>query len=108
MPVPAPKTSPPPSLLLREDKAAEILGFSVRTLQNWRLRGIGPPFVAASRSVRYLRSDLEAWVIKQRRLSTSDQGLGAESKFRVPRGPRSQKAAAGDDVSSDHDRSDQT
>ena len=33
--------------LLREQEAAALLGHTVRALQNWRVRGGGPPFVNA-------------------------------------------------------------
>jgi predicted DNA-binding transcriptional regulator AlpA len=48
--------------LINEQEAANFLGFSVRALQNWRLRGGGPEYVRVSRrSVRYRRRDLIAW-----------------------------------------------
>jgi hypothetical protein len=45
---------------LPENLAAELLGVSVRTLQAWRLRGVGPPYakLLGSRAIRYRRSDL--------------------------------------------------
>ena len=67
-----PKTEP---LLMNEKEAAELLGFAVRTLQTWRSRGGGPPFIrVSSRCVRYRREDLLAWIAERRRLSTSDPG----------------------------------
>jgi hypothetical protein len=48
--------------LLREEIAAELLSLSVRTLQSWRLRKAGPPFVQVGRAVRYRRRDLLAWI----------------------------------------------
>ncbi len=60
--------------LMTEREAAAFLGFSTRSLQNWRLRGGGPPFVrAGGRSVRYRRRDLNAWANGQLRTSTSDE-----------------------------------
>lgn len=48
--------------LIDERVAAVFLGYSVRALQNWRVRGGGPKFVRVSgRSIRYRRSDLIAW-----------------------------------------------
>jgi predicted DNA-binding transcriptional regulator AlpA len=61
-------------LLLTEKKAAELLGFSQRTLQGWRSSG-GPglPFVRISKGcVRYRRCDIEAWIENQVRTSTAD------------------------------------
>jgi len=64
-----------PDQLLREPEAAKLLGFTVRALQNWRLRGGGPVFVkVAGRSVRYRRADLVAWVRARIRRTTSDTG----------------------------------
>ncbi len=48
--------------LLNEDEAAKFLAVSVRTLQAWRTRGIGPPFVRLGRSVRYVRQALLDWL----------------------------------------------
>lgn len=67
-----PRTEP---LLMDEKQAATLLGFSERTLQSWRCRGGGPPFIRVSaRCIRYRREDLEAWVEANRRISTSDPG----------------------------------
>jgi excisionase family DNA binding protein len=49
-------------VLLREEDAADLLNLSVRTLQAWRLRRTGPPFVQVGRAVRYRRRDLIAWI----------------------------------------------
>lgn len=51
-----------PDALLREQDAADFLSLSVRTLQSWRLRVAGPPFVQIGRAVRYRRRDLIAWI----------------------------------------------
>lgn len=55
-------TSSNPDALLREQDAADFLSLSVRTLQSWRLRLAGPPFVQIGRAVRYRRRDLIAWI----------------------------------------------
>lgn len=48
--------------LINEQVAAGFLGYTVRALQNWRVRGGGPDFVkVSSRSIRYRRRDLIAW-----------------------------------------------
>ena len=61
--------------LLNEKEAAGFLGYSVRALQNWRLRGGGPRFVkVSSRSIRYRRRDLLAWIEEHLRSSTSESG----------------------------------
>jgi Helix-turn-helix domain len=45
---------------VKEDQAAQFLGYSKRTMQAWRVRGIGPRFIKprGSRAVRYRPRDL--------------------------------------------------
>jgi predicted DNA-binding transcriptional regulator AlpA len=58
--------------LINEHQAADYLCYSVRALQNWRVRGGGPKFVKVSgRSVRYTRRDLQAWINERRVTCTS-------------------------------------
>lgn len=47
-----------------ETKAAELLGISIKTLQSWRWKGIGPAFVKVGRLVRYRLSALEEFIEK--------------------------------------------
>ena len=48
--------------MIDEHKAADFLGYTIRALQNWRVRGGGPKFVKVSgRSIRYRRRDLIEW-----------------------------------------------
>lgn len=64
--------------MMGEIAAAELLGVSRRTLQGWRWRGGGPPFVRiGARAVRYDPAEVRAWVDAQRRTSTSDPGGAA-------------------------------
>jgi predicted DNA-binding transcriptional regulator AlpA len=59
--------------LIDEKEAALYLGYTVRALQNWRLRGGGPRFVKVSaRSIRYRRADLDAWIESKLVSSTSE------------------------------------
>ena len=51
-----------PDTLLREQDAADLLNLSIRTLQSWRIRMVGPPFIQVGRAVRYRRRDLIAWI----------------------------------------------
>ena len=60
--------------LFTEKQVAALLEVSVKTLQGWRLKGGGPPFVKMGRLVRYLESDVEAFVLEKSRTSTSDRG----------------------------------
>lgn len=48
--------------LFTEVQAADLLRLSIRTLQAWRAKDYGPPFVRAGRAVRYRRCDLIAWI----------------------------------------------
>jgi DNA-binding transcriptional MerR regulator len=57
--------------LLTEAQTADFLNVSVRTLQAWRVRGGGPPFVCAGRARRYRRRDLLEWMDSNTRNSTS-------------------------------------
>jgi hypothetical protein len=58
-----------------EDAAAKVLGFAVGTLQQWRVRGGGPPFykfgAGKQGSVRYNLDEVRVWMMEHRRLSTS-------------------------------------
>lgn len=47
---------------LKEKQAAEYLGLSVKTLQAWRFYCNGPKYLKFSRSVRYLKEDLDAFL----------------------------------------------
>lgn len=71
-----PQTYPPEYLdqLLSEKAAAALLGYTIRALQNWRLRGGGPQYVKVSaRSVRYRRRDLLDWIEARLRNNTSEK-----------------------------------
>jgi len=60
------------SPLLTPEQAGELLGLSWRTLEGWRQRGHGPPFVKLStRRIRYRRADLDRFVSEQVRTSTA-------------------------------------
>lgn len=52
--------------LLNERAAAGYLGVSAATLRSWRCMGEGPIYVRLGRSVRYLQSDLDAFLICNR------------------------------------------
>lgn len=60
--------------LLTEKEAAALLRLSYRSLQGLRVRGGGPRFVKLGRSVRYRLSDLDKFIQKSLRMSTSDPG----------------------------------
>lgn len=46
-----------------EQELAEIVGFSVRAMQAWRLSGKGPrAYRIANKGIRYKMSDVVAWL----------------------------------------------
>jgi predicted DNA-binding transcriptional regulator AlpA len=64
--------APATNALLSQRQVASRLGVSARTIEGWRARGVGPPFLRLSaRAVRYRSSDLEQW-LDQRRVA--DEG----------------------------------
>ena len=54
-------------VLLKPEQAAERLGLSVKTLQDWRYKRIGPPWSKIGKFARYVESALETWVEQQGR-----------------------------------------
>ena len=73
------------SELLSQRQVAVRLGVSARTIEGWRARGVGPPFLRLSaRAVRYRAVDLEQW-LDQRRVA--DQPQLENSGGRDPRLP---------------------
>ena len=64
--------------LIDEKAAARFLKVSVRTVQGWRIKGIGPRFVRLSaRAIRYTRRGLIAHSESKLVTSTSDPGAEA-------------------------------
>lgn len=61
-------------VLLNEAEAARFLRVGTKALQAWRLRGNGPVFLKVGRLVRYAEKDLNLFLKKARRQSTSDAG----------------------------------
>ena len=51
---------------LTETEVAKWLGLSVATLRAWRFRQTGPRFVRFGRAVRYLPSDVELFISRNR------------------------------------------
>ena len=48
--------------LLSADEVAEFLGVPVKTLYQWRYKGVGPSGARVGRHLRYRVADVEAWV----------------------------------------------
>jgi excisionase family DNA binding protein len=51
-----------PDALLSETEVSDLFGISMRTLQAWRMKSGGPPFVRLGRVIRYRRQDLVKWL----------------------------------------------
>ena len=66
--------------MIKEGEAAKFLGYTVRALQNWRVRGGGPAFIKTSRrAIRYRRRDLIAWAEAHRVSSTTEADFSASA-----------------------------
>ena len=57
------------SPLLETVHAADELGLSPRTLEGWRRRGEGPPYLKFGRRVKYRPEDIEAYKATRLRAS---------------------------------------
>ena len=64
------------TLLLTQREVALALRCSERTLERWRVQGIGPRFVRLNASIRYRQQDLDAHVAARVVASTSEKGNG--------------------------------
>ncbi len=58
-----------------EQYAAQWIGVAPNTLAKWRLSGRGPPFSKIGRRIIYQRSEIEAWLARNRFNSTSEYDL---------------------------------
>ena len=45
-----------------ESEVCKILGKSIFTLRNWRVKRYGPRYFKVGHNVRYRRSDILAWI----------------------------------------------
>ena len=61
--------------LLTETEVAGMLNLQVATLRRWRWMGQGPRFIKIGAAVRYDPQDITAFIVAQRRTSTSDVGV---------------------------------
>lgn len=64
-------TESPARRLGTEDDAAAFLNVSKRTLQAWRLRGVGPAYVKLGNAVRYDPAVLDRFVVENTRSNTA-------------------------------------
>lgn len=61
----------PVSRLNTEKEEAARLNLSARTLQQWRVQGVGPAFIKLGRAVRYDPAVVDAWLATRARSNTS-------------------------------------
>jgi excisionase family DNA binding protein len=45
------------------EELAELLGVSIRTVQDWNYKGRGPAITRVGRHVRYTRKAVDEWVV---------------------------------------------
>ena len=64
-------------MLLSTKQAARMIGVSDRTLEDWRLRGIGPRFVKIGRLVRYRPADVVSFVDRPTFRNTGEARVAA-------------------------------
>jgi len=53
-----------PDEYLTEKETAAVLKVSPRTIQDWRLKKIGPDYLRLNRSVRYRRGDVDKYAAR--------------------------------------------
>lgn len=51
-----------PHRLLWAEEVAMILGVPVKTLYQWRYKGVGPAGMRVGRHLRYRAADVELWI----------------------------------------------
>lgn len=52
--------------LLTVQEVAALTGLSVETLNQWRSQGLHVPYVKLGKAVRYLRKDVEIYILRCR------------------------------------------
>ena len=69
---------PSPLKLWTKSRTAKVLHVKIKTLENWRLKGVGPPFLRLGGPhgrVFYREIDLRNYIECAVRRSTSDTGI---------------------------------
>ncbi|KLU27672.1 hypothetical protein EOS_03425 [Caballeronia mineralivorans PML1(12)] len=69
--------------LLTPAEAAAFMGFSIRALESWRIRGEGPPFIKLPRAVRYSEEALLAFLEASTRTATKQTAAQAKEATKV-------------------------
>lgn len=60
------------TIILNTAQTADFLKVSKQTLEAWRLRGGGPVYLKFGKAVRYRQEDLDTFIEKAVRRSTSE------------------------------------
>jgi hypothetical protein len=69
------ETSAQTDEFLTEEAAARFLKLSIRSLQKYRVSGLGPAYIRiGKRRLGYCRNDLLAFIAQRRFTSTSEEG----------------------------------
>ena len=68
------------AMVISNSEAAQHLGLSESTLNKLRLTGGGPTYIKLGRRVLYKTQDLEDWLGRHRRSSTSDHGSSGHAR----------------------------
>lgn len=71
------KNLPTEYMLLKEGQVETYFGLRTRTLQDWRLKGCGPKFVKAGRSVFYRPKDIMAFLDARTFSNTGEAAMAA-------------------------------
>jgi hypothetical protein len=66
---------------LSEEAAAAAIGKSLRTLRQWRRRGIGPPYVKFGRTIRYRKPFVEHFRQAEIRPVRTRKGVKPEADY---------------------------
>jgi len=61
---------PLPTLKVTTKEAARLMRLSNRTLEDWRVRGKGPPFCKLGAAVRYAQADVQLFLSAALRANT--------------------------------------
>jgi excisionase family DNA binding protein len=52
--------------LLTVQEVADLIGLSVETLNQWRSQGLHMPYIKLGKAIRYLRKDVELYILSCR------------------------------------------
>ncbi len=55
--------------LMDPSALGDYLGIPVNTIYAWRHQGAGPPAMKVGKHLRYRKSDVDAWLLKQQNVA---------------------------------------